>query len=216
MHHPELALPRLPMLITGDSPARPGVATSEESLVRAAQDGDESAFGALVRRHQDRVFQLTGRFYRRREDVEDAAQETFLRAWRKISTYRADAPFEHWLTRLCLNHCYQRLRRRRRDDGDLERAPEPTVPERDPSAATDVRRLLVRLPPEDRFVLLLLDGEGWSVAEIAEKLGWTRVNVRVRAHRARKKLRRLVEKGLMAGGEIDRPANPRKNRGRPS
>ena len=173
--------------------------TSEASLVSAAQNGDEAAFGALIRRHQDRVFRLVGRFYRRREDVEDAAQETFLRAWRKIATYRRDAPFEHWLTRLCLNLCYQRLRRKRLDLEDLDEAPEPAAVPTDPSAATDARKLLGRLAPHDRFVLLLLDGEGWSVAEIAEKLGWSRVNVRVRAHRARKKLCRIVEDDLKAG-----------------
>jgi len=63
----------------------------------------------------------------------------------------------------------------------------------DPDAALEVERLLRPLPPADRFILLMLDGEGWSVAEIADKLGWTRVNVKVRAHRARKKLRSLLE-----------------------
>ena len=59
----------------------------------------------------------------------------------------------------------------------------------------DRRRWVRTLPAEDRFLLLLLDGEGWSVAEIATRLGWTAVNVKVRAHRARKKLRRLLESG---------------------
>ena len=63
----------------------------------------------------------------------------------------------------------------------------------DPDARMEVERLLRALKPEERFILLLLDGEGWSVAEIGERLGWTKVNVKVRAHRARKKLRRLLE-----------------------
>lgn len=189
--HPTMPEPR-------ERPNLDQAPTSEESLVRSAQQGDEAAFGALIRRHQDRVFRLVGRFYRRPEDVEDAAQETFLRAWRKIGTYRRDAPFEHWLTRLCLNLCYQRLRRKRLDSEDLEQAPETAVAAPDPSAATDARRLLARLAPQDRFVLLLLDGEGWTVTEIAQRLGWSRVNVRVRTHRARKKLRRFVEDDMNA------------------
>jgi len=72
---------------------------------------------------------------------------------------------------------------------------DPQAPSVDPTAALEVQRLLGNLPPADRFVLLMLDGEGWSVAEIAERLGWSRVNVKVRAHRARKKLRRLLEQG---------------------
>ena len=66
----------------------------------------------------------------------------------------------------------------------------------DPDAAMEVEKLLSTLSPADRFILLMLDGEGWSVAEIADKLGWSKVNVKVRAHRARKKLRRLLEEGL--------------------
>jgi RNA polymerase sigma-70 factor (ECF subfamily) len=172
------------------------VGTSEAGLIRASLNGDQDAFAALVRRHQSRVFHLAGRFFRRPEEVEEVAQETFLRAWMKLGTYRADAPFEHWLTRLCLRCAYDRLRQRKGDPGALaELAEDVESPAADPDARMEVARLLAHLPPADRFVLVLLDGEGWSVAEIAERLGWTRVNVKVRAHRARKRLRRLLEEG---------------------
>ena len=164
----------------------------EAALVAESQRGDRDAFADLVRLHQRRVFRLAGRFFRRREDVEDAAQETFLTAWRRLSTYSARAPFEHWLTRVCLHCCYAALRRTRPEDP----APDRETPDgrvSDPAVALDVERLLATLSPQDRFILLLLDGEGWSVAEIAGKLGWTRVNVKVRAHRARRRLRRLLE-----------------------
>jgi len=165
----------------------------EAALVAESQRGDRDAFADLVRLHQRRVFRLAGRFFRRREDVEDVSQETFLTAWRRLSTYSSRAPFEHWLTRVCLNCCYAALRKIRPDgpvpDGDV---PDGRVP--DPAVALEVEGLLKNLSPQDRFILLLLDGEGWSVAEIAEKVGWTRVNVKVRAHRARRKLRRLLER----------------------
>lgn len=163
----------------------------EAGLIAACRRGDGEAFAELVSRHERRVFQLAGRFFRQRQEVEDVAQETFLQVWRKLDTYRAKAPFEHWLTRVCLNCCYGRLRRKRADSEPLEYdvADSPS----DPTARVDVERLLARLPGQDRFVLLLLHGEGWSVAEIAEKLGWSRTNVKVRAHRARKTLRRLLE-----------------------
>ncbi len=165
--------------------------SDERRWIAASLDGDRDAFGELVRRHQQRVFRLAGRFFRRPEDVEEVAQETFLTAWRKLHTYAARAPFEHWLTRVCLRCCYARLRQRP--------APEPLadhdvpVGPGDPAAGAELDRLLARLTPADRMVLLLLDGEGWTTAEIAGRLGWTRSNVKVRAHRARKKLRRLVE-----------------------
>lgn len=171
---------------------------NDRPLVEASRRGDEDAFTQLVRRHERRVFRLVGRFFRRPEEVDDVAQETFLTVWRKLDTWRAAAPFEHWLTRVCLNTCYQRLRRKRRDDVELDDVLTATTaaPSHDPGARLEVTRLLASLPATDRFVLLLLDGEGWSTEEIADRLGWTRVNVKVRAHRARKKLRQLLARSV--------------------
>ena len=166
----------------------------EAELIAACRRGDGDAFGELVKRHQERVFKLAVRFFRRREEVEDVAQETFLQAWRKLDTYRAKAPFEHWLTRVCLNCCYGRFRKRRGDD-DLPLEYDVATRAGDPTARLEVERLLGHLPGEDRFLLLLLHGEGWSVAEIAERLDWSRTNVKVRAYRARKKLRELLAEG---------------------
>ena len=165
----------------------------EARLIAASLTGDGDAFSDLVRLHQQRVFRLAGRFFRSREDVEDAAQETFLTAWNRLSTYKAKAPFEHWLTRVCLNCCYGKLRSRKPELTGLEI--DSASPHSDPDAGIDVERLLALLDPRDRFILLMLDGEGWSVEEIAHRLNWTRANVKVRAHRARKKLRRLLERG---------------------
>jgi RNA polymerase sigma-70 factor (ECF subfamily) len=165
---------------------------TEIQLVAASRGGDEAAFAELVRRHQSRVFRLAGRFFRRREDVEEVAQETFLAAWRRLATYEARAPFEHWITRVCLRLCYARLAAERRREDPIDTS-EPVARAQDPVAAIDVERLLARLSPEDRFVLLLLDGEGWSVKEIALRIGWTATNVKVRAFRARRRLRRALE-----------------------
>lgn len=184
----------------GDTSA--GNTDAELQLVRASAAGDEQAFAALVRRHQGRVFRLIGRFFRQPQDVEEVAQETFLRAWLKLGTYSARAPFEHWLTRLCLRCAYDRLRRREPRQHVLATAPngalapdDVAAPAGDPDARLEVERLLERLSRPDRFLLVLLEGEGWSVAEIAERLGWSRTNVKVRAHRARRRLRRVLEEG---------------------
>lgn len=165
----------------------------EAALIRASLGGDSGAFSELVRIHQHRVFRLVGRFFRRREDVEDLAQETFLTAWRKLHTYGARAPFEHWLTRVCLNCCYARLRRPGPGEDPLpeEGAGDGATP--NPDVALDLEASLRALRPEDRFLLLLMYGEGWTTAEIAERTGWSRVNVKVRAHRARRKLQGLLE-----------------------
>lgn len=167
---------------------------AERELVAASREGDHGAFGELIRRHEHRVFRLAGRFFRGREDVEEVAQETFLAAWRRLGTYEARAPFEHWITRICLRSCYARLGAERRRREPLSSV-EPVAPVRDPNAAIDVERLLAQLSPADRFVLLLLEGEGWSVQEIAARIGWSTTNVKVRAFRARRRLRSLLEKG---------------------
>jgi RNA polymerase sigma-70 factor, ECF subfamily len=190
------------------SPGSLGSNTAEARLVRASVAGDEEAFAALVRRHQGRVFRLAGRFFRQPQDVEEVAQETFLRVWLKLGTYSARAPFEHWLTRLCLRCAYDRLRRAgtRHSAPPVSQRPDlapagsydveaVAAPAGDPNARLEVERLLERLPAADRFLLVLLEAEGWSVAEIAERLGWSRVNVKVRAHRARQRLRRVLEEG---------------------
>ena len=113
-----LAIAVLPAIPSNAGSREIGVSDDAE-LVRAAQHGDGDAFGELVRRHERRVFALASRFSRRRPDVEDAAQETFLRAWTKLASYRAEAPFEHWLTRLCLNVCIERARRKRPREDEL-------------------------------------------------------------------------------------------------
>ena len=184
----ELAL----AMTTNPDAARPP-ATGEAALVAASQRGDARAFADLVRLHQHRVFRIAGRFFRRRPDIEDVAQETFLAAWRRLGTYQARAPFEHWLTRVCLNCCYASIRRVSSAERPLEVEP-PSGAAPDPTAALEVQRLLQHLAPHDRFILLLLDGEGWSVGEIADRLGWSKVNVKVRAHRARRRLRLLLER----------------------
>jgi RNA polymerase sigma-70 factor (ECF subfamily) len=166
----------------------------EARLIAASLAGDGDAFTELVRLHQQRVFRLAGRFFRSREDVEDAAQDTFLTAWNRLSTYKRKAPFEHWLTRVCLNCCYGRLRARKPEVTGVEI--DSPAPPSDPSTGLDLERLLALLDPRDRFILLMLDGEGWSVGEIADRLNWTRANVKVRAHRARKKMRRIVEQEM--------------------
>lgn len=178
----------------------PVASDADAELVHAAKAGDRDAFSELVNRHQARVFRLAGRFFRRREDVEEAAQETFLTAWRKLDRYSAKAPFEHWLTRVCLNTSLGLLRRQRRTE-PLEA--DPVVVSRPASVGIDAARLLNRLAPADAMVLKLLHAEGWSVAEIADRLGWSQANVKVRAHRARKRLRTWVEKELEQGDRTD-------------
>jgi len=178
----------------------------DAALVARAVAGDAAAFNRLVERWQDRVFRLARRFFRRGEDAEEVAQEVFMKLYATLPRYRADAPFEHYLLRIATNACHDKLRwRRSRPEtpaGDRTgetaawldralrgRAVEAAQAEEARGLAAD---LLDRLPPRDRIVLVLLDLEGRSSAEVAEATGSTRAAVKIRAMRARRALRRLL------------------------
>ena len=178
----------------------------DAALVARAVAGDAAAFDRLVERWQDRVFRLARRFFRRAEDAEEVAQEVFMKLYATLPRYRADAPFEHYLLRIATNACHDTLRRRRcrpeTPAGDRTgetaawldralrgRAIEAAQAEEARGLAAD---LLARLPPKDRIVLVLLDLEGRSSAEVAQATGSTRAAVKIRAMRARRALRRLL------------------------
>ena len=98
------------------------------------------------------------------------------------------------MTRVCLNCCYARFRKRRPEETGITDFEVPTR-EQDPGQRLDAERLLATLGPEDRLVLQLLHGEGWTTAEIAGKMGWSRSKVKVRTHRAHHRLRKVLTEG---------------------
>lgn len=182
-------------------------------LARQAQDGDESAFAEIVRRYSPRVFSVASKFFRQRSLVEEAAQEVFLKAYTQLGSYEGRGSFEGWLTRIATNTCLNMVRSSKRrpeftvsdltDDEqgwlDQQSASEgleqPSV-ENSVVAADLADRLLGVLPPEDQQALLMIDGEDASIKEVAEATGWSESKVKVRAFRARKKLREAMEKLL--------------------
>ena len=181
-------------------------------LARQAQAGDESAFAELVRRYSPRVFSVASRFFRQRSLVEEAAQEVFLKAYTQLGSFEGRGSIEGWLTRIATNTCLNMVRGAKRrpelsesdlsedehgwleqqsGDGSEQRSVENSL------VATDLAdRLLAVLPPEDQQALLMIDGEDASIKEVAEATGWSESKVKVRAFRARKKLREAMEKLL--------------------
>jgi RNA polymerase sigma-70 factor (ECF subfamily) len=179
-----------------------------------ARAGDESAFGEIVRRHSPRVFRTASRFFRRREQVEEAAQEVFLKAYTQLDTYEGRGSFEGWLTRIATNTCLNLLRSARRrpeltaadlseDEGAwlennlaVEAAQQQPSIERAVVAADLAEKVLGTMSEDDRTVLMLMDGEDASVKEVAEATGWSESNVKVKAMRARRRMREAVERLL--------------------
>jgi RNA polymerase sigma-70 factor (ECF subfamily) len=177
----------------------------ELAWIRSAQRGDGEAFGHLVERYQKRVFAQVFRLVRRREDVEDLAQEVFVKAFRAIRSYDFRSSFGTWLSRVAVNHCYDYLRRERAQPTVVSVSPadrdaaQPTGlvdrleardqdPERQAVLRDLVGRLLERAPADDQIVLVLKEMEGLSVEEISEILELRPGTVKVRLFRARKRM----------------------------
>lgn len=175
----------------------------ESEWVALAKSGDEDAFLRLATAYRARVWKTASRFARSKSELEDLTQDLFLKIWKGLSSYRCDAPFEHWVMTVTVRGCYDFLRknRRRREleqlyDPQESREREDAGPsaERDRQEAWEtVSLLLERLGAADRTVITLLDLEERSVKEIAQLTGWSESNVKVRAHRARKKMRAVFE-----------------------
>jgi len=180
-------------------------------LARQAQDGDESAFAEIVRRYSPRVFSTASRFFRQRSLVEEAAQEVFLKAYTQLGSFEGRGSLEGWLTRIATNTCLNMLRGAKRrpeltvsdlseeEDQWLENqapASEQRSVEQNLVVADLADRLLSVLSPEDQQALLMIDGEQASIKEVAEATGWSESKVKVRAFRARKKIREAMERLL--------------------
>lgn len=178
----------------------------DAELIAAVLQGDAASFEPLVQKYSPRVFATARRYARRESEVEDIVQEVWLKAFNKLSSFRGDAPFEHWLMRLAVRTCYDFLRGHQRNressftdlsepENDwLERfvtAPESASEGAD-AAKQLVARLLEQMSPAGRLIITLLEIEDRSVKEIAELTGWSVPLVKVRAFRARAEMKKLL------------------------
>lgn len=174
---------------------------SDESLVERTLNGSHDAFSALVRRHKQRVIMLVARFSRDKDDLDDISQDVFIKAYENLRSFRGESPFEHWLVRIAVRTCYDLLRKRKHErmNVPLERAhldvadtiARPDGPKA--QAADLIQWGLSRLKADERLVITLLELEEKSVKEVADWTGWSEANVKVRAFRARQKLKKLLE-----------------------
>jgi len=177
----------------------------ELEWIKAAQQGDGGAFGFLVERYQRRIFSLVHHLVRQREDVEDLAQEIFIKTFRSLRSYNFQASFITWLSRVAVNHCYDYLRRLRASpvtyysqmgeegqrnlEAHAESPEEGGLDQAERTALQDlVGKLLDRAPANDRLILTLKELEGYSVEEISDLLNLKTSTVKVRLHRARKRI----------------------------
>jgi RNA polymerase sigma-70 factor (ECF subfamily) len=197
----DYAVMKAPM--SGESPQ----IDADYELVTASRAGDDAAFAVLLRKYQARILKMAYRFAVNDSDQQDLAQEIFIRLHQKLGAYKVGAPFEHWFMRLAHNFCCNWVRSRQRYernkmDADfvLETVSDDSQERR--LSREEARRMLNfalgGLPPLDRLIITLLELDEKSVREVAAETGLSEANVKVKAHRARKKmeenLRSIYEK----------------------
>ena len=180
--------------------ADPAHHDDESGLVDQAASGDCAAFEQLYRRHRDRVYGLVWRLAGGDAALaEDLLQESFVRAWRKLDSFRGDSQFGTWLHRLAVNVALsdRRIRvRQAQRETPLEGAVERTVHgDQDVRAPwqMDLERAIAKLPERARTVLVLYDVEGYSHAEIADLTGMAVGSSKAQLHRARKLVQEELE-----------------------
>ena len=169
----------------------------EKKWLRLAQKGDAHAFARLVDLHARPVYNLCFRMLGSSQDAEDAAQETFLRAFRSFGRYDPERKFLIWLLSIAANHCIDRYRRSKEKMLSLEDAPIGTL--RDAQAGPEalalrgetrdeLQVLLISLDPRDRAAIVLHYWHDFSYEEIAMQLSMTESALKSRLHRARQVL----------------------------
>lgn len=181
---------------------------NEQALIQTAQRGDLNAFNALVLAYQNNVYTLAYRIMGETHSAADVAQEAFILAFRRISTYRGGS-FRSWLLRITANQCYDELRRIRRkpsisveelpyadsDDGptlpDETGTPEQVIQQKELQHA--IQTCISHLSPDQRVVLVMSDIEGFSYQEIADQVGTNLGTVKSRLSRARAGVRDCLQ-----------------------
>ncbi len=183
-----------------------GVSCPDPDLdyVVAAQRGELDAFDELVRRHQGEVSALLFRFCPSRLELEDLVQEVFIRAFNKLGSWQPQKPFLHWLKKVAVNVGREYYRSNQRsamgrrvaepiEDSDHHTAVTEST-DSQLAALEEVQWWLSHLDADDRTLLTLLYLQQETIAAIAGHFGWSQSKTKIKAHRARKRLKTILEK----------------------
>jgi len=196
--------------------------TSDEAeLVRRVQAGDEAAFREIVERYQSKVYSIIYGILRNHNDAEDIAQQVFAKVYFSIPNFDFRSSLLTWIYKITVNECYDYLRKRKVRklvyESDLPEEDDQRVqlnePARDQSPPIDdvvarrdlALKLLAKLPPEERDLLLLKEVEGHSVEELAEMTGINENTIKVKLFRARQKLLKAAQRMLRTAPGVVTP-----------
>lgn len=177
----------------------------DNEIIARIQAGDANAFDMIVTRYQSLVAGLLHRFAVRPADLEDLVQEAFLDIWRGLPGWKPDRPFSHWLKRVTVRAGLEYCRKQKRSPLSRAAGPESeaaleNLPGENASQAADFQHsleeaqfLLAALPAEDQALLTLLYLNEMPLSEIAGHFGWSLANAKIRAFRARNRLKKVLK-----------------------
>ncbi len=169
-------------------------------IIEQAQNGDEESFALIVETYQNPVYNLCYRMLYNDREAEDAAQETFWKAWSNFSKYDSNRSFSTWILSIAAHHCIDQQRKKRVPEVEIDETMEEIIPERTPLPEDDVirqeeelrlKKMLAQLSEIDRAAILLRYWYDFSDREIAENLSLSESAVKSRLFRARKSLAQL-------------------------
>jgi len=176
----------------------------DAQLVAKARNGDASAFGTLVRKHQERIARLAQRILSSTRDIEDVTQEIFLRAYTGLNRFRGESTFGTWLTRICINYCAKQRRKQSPEQISLEESDlakslsnpqtmQPDIQVERQERDRQISEAIDRLPSKYRLVVVLRYFEGYSCEQIAQILDCPATTVRTWLFRAHARLARKLQ-----------------------
>ncbi len=195
----------------------------DELLLRRAQSGDPEAFEQLIGPLEQLVWRICWHYTGNREAAEDCGQETMIRIWRSLNSYRGDCALESWVYRIAANCCMDWLRKKKRDKSvSMEPLQEQGFDPADPSPGTEeqvvtedehrrLREAITQLPEDQREALILTQLEKIPYEEAALALGVSEGTVKSRVNRAKVRLKEI----LSAERELSPPGNVKRNERRP-
>lgn len=168
--------------------------------IRRVLEGDDRAFGGIVREYQHMVYTVCHRVLRNADDAEEATQDAFVKAYQHLRGFSGSSKFSTWLFSIAYRTAVSHQRRRRTDGGSVDDLTLHPAAEPEAGAAPDVQdalqRGLAQLAPEDAAILSFYYLEDLSVEEIVTITGLGASNVKVKLHRSRKKLAEAMERQL--------------------
>ncbi|MDO5981612.1 RNA polymerase sigma factor [Flavivirga spongiicola] len=180
--------------------------TNDQHYINLIIDGDTNAFEVLVERYKDLVFTLTLRMLKNREEAEEVAQDTFIKAYKSLNRFKGDSKFSTWIYKIAYNTSLDRLKKNKKHFNDvaIDEFTEHQVKTIDNALdhlenkerEQSIQECITLLPSDDSFLLTLYYYEDQSLEEISKTMGLTPNNVKVKLFRSRKKLATILRERL--------------------